>query len=579
MTSSARCIINDQSRFYSSTSQQVIKTSPKVVGKIILKSIISHQGGFGTIFGLCGSTTYQFDEIMQGAINKRTLQYIHCTNEITATLAAANYGKVGVVLTTRGPGITMAMTGLASAYQEKLPLVYLCGIDTIDSIDEFQYIDLNIINAVTKKAFVISNTVTSQQQIKDIMKSAFNTAIEGTDVNPGHGPVAVFVMYDMWQRVLTHASPTTYVPQNPVTGQEQNAVNEIIERWNDSSFVVMRLGSRVNRHTGLLMIKLANKFAQFYIVSAFHSRSIFSPVISSKYLSFDGRLGNSVANKAVNNADLVIEAGIGPYISSFSYPIDNNKTIQLYDEPVESPGYKVNVNKTLELLYEQSEKLQNKAAIILGNPTLAFGEILNQYLHQNNTIGYYVASCINQQYSPNFLINYDYNQIVDIGVAGLIAIQLLRCKNYNNTGFTSEFSPIGLSMGSTVGRLYDTKKDSIIYIGDGALLTMLFGLIDLAQVCKITKTRVLILLFNDQRYGDVALPEKKLFGKYTSITKTSPLYNNFDIYTLFKSLNPIKLARGYHPHIIENFLNKTYTDPGLYIMVMNGTTHPPVTTP
>jgi acetolactate synthase I/II/III large subunit len=69
---------------------------------------------------------------LYGALaGRRDFRVVNAKHETGAVFLAMGYamatGRPGVVVTTSGPGITNAITGLASAYYESIPLVILCG--------------------------------------------------------------------------------------------------------------------------------------------------------------------------------------------------------------------------------------------------------------------------------------------------------------------------------------------------------------------------------------------------------------------------------------------------------------------
>jgi len=546
-------------------------------GEIIVKTIAQLQGGKCTFFGLCGSTTFRFNKIMDAAISDGVLDYVHCTNEISATLAAANFSKnnkIGVAITTRGPGMTMATTGLASADREELPMVYLSGLGTSTDYDVFQLLDTSIVSTITKRIFNITSAFTTKAEIIDVVEEAFHVAKYGTSENPGPGPVSLLVSDDVWLKEFNRAGTTKFRPYRIKTGKEKKALNEIIRRWNCSSKIILRLGSRISEDTMNRMVSFAERFPQLYITTVYDSRGMLSPDISNKYLGMSGPLGNSVVQQAMEDADLIIEAAIGVLYSLLIKETTDDRVIHLYDEPVDKEGYKVNADVVLEGLVYNESHLHVGQEWVSGDPTAAFGQIVQSYLADGNTIPAVVTKCVNVFYDEQYICRDNYYHVLDIGAAAFTAGQMLRVSDGDNLGNYSEYSPIGMSLGSAVGKMFSEPKDAVVYIGDGGFLTMLNGLVDLNEACHRNQNRVLVLYFDDQKYGNVAGGDLVVFGDFTSITKTTYLYQHMDLPKLFGSMNPIKYYDDLDVNAIDLWRTKAqgFTDPGLYVMRVRGDT-------
>lgn len=554
--------------------------SVKRGGEVILEAIIKHQGGKGQIFGLCGSTTFQFDKIMQNAIDAGKLDYIHVANETSGSYAAQNFSddkRVGVVITTRGPGITMALSGIASAMREELPLLYICGVSPTDVKDEFQNLDLSILEKVTKKTFRITRKLLSMEEVSDVVEEACFTALHGTSANPGKGPVVLMVDADVWLNDMSISTKSKFEPKSTRTGNEKDALFDLVHRWNKASKIVMRLGPRVSHKTAKMMVQLADDFPQLYLTTVFDARAVLSPDVSPKFLDMSGPVGNAVANQAIKDADFVIDAGVGVLYTTLVIDIKDSgvhsNVLRLFDEPIEKEGYMVNVDLVLYNLLKNSYQLAKKSSWSVGDSTASFKKILDVYDAQTNTLGHYVAACMKQFYNNQLIIDDDYYHVTDSGTAAFIAGQLLRMKKPND-GIYTEFAPIGLSMASAVGKIYGNSKDAVVYLGEGAFMNMLSSFIDLKVAAMVNNVRVLMLLFDDNKYGNVALGDLVLHKEYTSVTETVDLKKGFDFEKLLLSQKPVKLVLGYDKCVIEGFKAKSagYTEAGLYIMKMDGVT-------
>ncbi|MDG9923716.1 MULTISPECIES: acetolactate synthase 3 large subunit [unclassified Pseudomonas] len=121
--------------------------------------------------------------------------HILVRHEQAATHMADGYaratGKAGVVLVTSGPGATNAITGIATAYMDSIPMVVISGQvpSTVVGTDAFQETDMvGISRPIVKHSFIIKHP----SEIPEVIKKAFYLAQSGRP-----GPVVVDIPKDM----------------------------------------------------------------------------------------------------------------------------------------------------------------------------------------------------------------------------------------------------------------------------------------------------------------------------------------------------------------------------------------------
>ena len=618
-------------------------------GEVILNAFIKNQNPTNDpnvkcqLFGIPGSSIYFWDQILQNAINANRVQMNHISNEIAGAYAAQNFSdvkeggqKVGVVFTTRGPAVMLAMSAIASAYREELPLIYICGVSPTDREDEFQNFDLKMLNSITKKQYRITKSMVCVNEVTAIIDDACYTAIHGTKENVGRGPVIIFVNFDFWRYPIGVSCCKDFVPKTILTGNETNALYDLVSRWNNPSVkaVVVRVGTRLYSENAQLIIEMAKEFPQLYVVTTADSRGLISPNVDTgsvkKYFDMQGPPGNAVANSATDYAaknGLVIDLGVGILYTTLVTDVTASGTgsvLRLFDEPITFDGYYVNVNEFTQMLYNNKSKLNvgvtpsfnpcvpyNTASPnplspnagltytslpFGGDSTLAFKAILNTYLSQINltgplyptpgpSLGCWVANCMTAFYNndPNYVINDDYHFVTDSGTATFIAGNLLRNSIPDNDAIYTEFSAIGLGISSCSGKLWRKEKDAVLFIGEGASINLLSHYMDLKYAAIKNGKRALVLLFNDFKYGNVALGDLALFGTWTSITSTEDMMNTINIDSYFASLSPVQYITATLGNInstIQNFRSNAvgWNVPGLYVIRMNGNTTKILTT-
>ena len=159
-------------------------------GEMLLRAL--HDEGVEFIFGYPGGAALH---IYDAIFTQDKVEHILVRHEQAATHAADGYaratGKAGVVLVTSGPGATNAITGIATAYMDSIPLVVISGNVTRDSLgtDAFQETDMiGVSRPIVKHSFMVQNP----QDIPEIVKKAFYIAMTGRP-----GPVVIDIPKDV----------------------------------------------------------------------------------------------------------------------------------------------------------------------------------------------------------------------------------------------------------------------------------------------------------------------------------------------------------------------------------------------
>ncbi len=188
-----------------------------------------HDEGVEHLFGYPGGAVLH---IYDALYRQDKVKHILVRHEQAATHAADGYarstGKPGVVLVTSGPGATNAVTGIATAYMDSIPMVVLTGQVPTSLIgnDAFQEVDsVGITRPCVKHNFLVKD-------VKDLaitLKKAFYIAQTGRP-----GPVVVDIPKDVTANRTKYVFPKTVNMRsyNPVvkghTGQIKRAVGMIL---------------------------------------------------------------------------------------------------------------------------------------------------------------------------------------------------------------------------------------------------------------------------------------------------------------------------------------------------------------
>ena len=167
------------------------------------------EQGVDTIFGYPGGTILNIYDELYGYQDK--LHHILTAHEQGAAHAADGYarstGKVGVCFATSGPGATNLTTGIATAYYDSSPVVFItCNVsENLLGKDAFQEVDITgIAMPITKATYLVRDPDT----IPDVMREAFAVAAAGRP-----GPVLI----DFLKNVT---APNVLIDYEPLPKQE-----------------------------------------------------------------------------------------------------------------------------------------------------------------------------------------------------------------------------------------------------------------------------------------------------------------------------------------------------------------------
>lgn len=164
------------------------------------------EQGVDTVFGYPGGTILNVYDEMELHGYKDKIRHILTAHEQGASHAADGYarstGKVGVCFSTSGPGATNLTTGIATAYMDSSPVVFItCNVsENLIGKDSFQEVDITgITMPITKCNYLVKDP----EQLADVIREAFAIARSGRP-----GPVLI----DIAKNVTAATAEYEYLP-------------------------------------------------------------------------------------------------------------------------------------------------------------------------------------------------------------------------------------------------------------------------------------------------------------------------------------------------------------------------------
>ena len=275
--------------------------------------------GVDYLFGYPGGASLH---IYDAIFKQQEVEHILVRHEQAATHMADGYarstGKVGVVLVTSGPGATNAITGLATAYMDSIPIIVISGqVPTgVIGTDAFQETDMiGVSRPVVKHSFFINDA----DEIPDAVKKAFYIAASGRP-----GPVVIDIPKDATDPTESfpysypqEISLRSYVPrQKGNRRQIRKAVDAILQAKQP---IIYSGGGVVQGNAENELRELAR------LTSAPVTNTLMGlgamPGCDEQFVGMLGMHGTYEANCAMHYADLIIAVG-----ARFDDRVTNNPT-------------------------------------------------------------------------------------------------------------------------------------------------------------------------------------------------------------------------------------------------------------
>ncbi len=271
--------------------------------QMVIEAFIAE--GVDTVFGYPGGAIMNvYDEIYK----QNKFHHILNRHEQASVHAAEGYakasGKVGVAMITSGPGFTNAVTGLADAYMDSIPLVVVSGQVPMSLIgtDAFQEIDaVGISRSCTKHNYL----VTDAKDLPRILKEAFYIARTGRP-----GPVHVDIPKDVTAQIeeFDYNIKLDLETYKPHTNGNPRQIKKAIEAIANASRPLFYLGGGIINANAAYEVREFIQKSGIPAVETFMARGVLS-YDDELLVGMLGMHGSYASNMAMSETDLVIALG------------------------------------------------------------------------------------------------------------------------------------------------------------------------------------------------------------------------------------------------------------------------------
>ena len=273
--------------------------------QIVVQSLIDE--GVEYIFGYPGGAVlHLYDAIFQ----QDELKHILVRHEQGATHAADGYaratGKPGVVLVTSGPGATNAVTGIATAYLDSIPMVVISGQVSLPVIgsDAFQEVDMiGITRPCVKHNFLVKDVT----KLAETIKKAFYIATTGRP-----GPVVIDIPKDITAPNIkvpySYPQKVTVRSYNPVLVGHKGQIKKAVDLLLSAKKPIIYSGG------GVVLGEASNELIEFTKTLGYPITNTLMglgsyPATDNQFVGMLGMHGTYEANMAMHESDVIIAIG------------------------------------------------------------------------------------------------------------------------------------------------------------------------------------------------------------------------------------------------------------------------------
>jgi acetolactate synthase-1/2/3 large subunit len=238
-----------------------------------------------------------------------TIQHVLVRHEQAAVHAADGYaratGDVGVALVTSGPGVTNAVTGIATAYMDSIPMVIITGQVPTHAIgmDAFQECDaVGITRPVVKHNFLVKDV----RQMAEVMRKAFHIARSGRP-----GPVVVDIPKDVSFNKTVYTGYTDKVEMrsyNPVRKGHGGQIRKALQLLLAAKRPYIYTGGGVVLGNATAELRTLVDMLGYPCTNTLMGLGSY-PASDRKFLGMLGMHGTVEANNAMQNCDVLLAVG------------------------------------------------------------------------------------------------------------------------------------------------------------------------------------------------------------------------------------------------------------------------------
>jgi len=467
-------------------------------------------------------------------VNKN-INYLCNHHEQAAAMAAEAYarmtGKPGFLMVTSGPGCTNAITGVAGAWIDSVPMVIISGQafdkQTIGNsglrqlgVQETKIIGM--VRPITKYAVMVRDP----KKIKYHLEKAYYLATSGRP-----GPVWIDIPINIQMAMIEEKELDSFKPKEikKYEGLKEK-IEKIIQSIKEAERPIILLGNGVRlAHAEKEFFELVKKLKILIVTSRNANDLIWEN--HELYAGRIGSFGQRAGNFAVQNCDLLLSIGsrISLAVTGWAhndFAREAKKIVVDIDEAeLKKPTIKIDISVNcdakefiLEMLsqmngYKAKELIEWKEKI--AHWKKKYPVVLPEYKEEEKYVNsYYFIELLSEELKEDDVV------VSDMGTSFQCTAQALRLKKGQRLFSSSGLGATGFGLPGAIGAcIGNNKKRVICIVGDGGLMMNLQEL----ETMKHNNLPIKLFIFNNKGHGSMKLLQKKYFSGNIGVNAESGL--------------------------------------------------------
>lgn len=479
--------------------------------ELVMNVLLEH--GVDTVFGYPGGTAlFLYDELYKYSDK---IKHILVAHEQGGAHAADGYaratGKTGVAFSTSGPGATNLVTGIATAYMDSIPTVFITanvGKHLIGR-DAFQEICITGVTfPITKHNYFVNDI----NDLADALRNAFRIANEGRK-----GPVLVDITKDVTDATIDY-TPAEPLPLRKVTSNlSDEKAKKFAEYINKSKKPVIQVGGGVIASESYReVLELAEK-ADIPMVTTLMGMGAV-PSSNEKYFGMLGMHGSYAANKCIAESDLILTLGCRFSDRVALNPDHFGKKAKILQVDIDKSEIGKNVSVTDCIIGDCKEVLDTLIPLV---EKADHKEWLAQINEWNSEKPMKVTQS-NGKMNPQEIIEYlcdnsdkETIYVTDVGQHQMWAAQYVKQTSPRNFLSSGGLGTMGFGYGAAIGAQIGNPDKRVIHLtGDGSFH------MNLNEACTAVSNElpIITVIFNNQVLGMVYQWQTSFYDKRYSNT-------------------------------------------------------------